>query len=641
MTFRPSAVPLITVDPNFSIWSFADRLTDDVSRHWTGQRNAMLGLIKVDGRAYRFMGLTEMSNERYSAEPDALTQTSLEIEAMSSSYTFENDMIRLTLRFMTPLLMDNLALLSRPVSYIHYKVETKDHQEHDIKLYFEISGEASINHFDQEIQFEELEGMARCGNREQAILNQSGDDTRIDWGYLYLAHETARVSSYETRQQFIKNLPIEAVDSSQAKSGRDFGGLFAISEKTEDYFCVAYDDIKSIEYFGTHIDAYYKLKYETFEAALAAAIQDFPEVSERVAGFEQELRAEAKAVSPEYADITALAYRQAIAAHKLAHDNGEALFFSKECYSNGCIATLDVTYPSTPLFLRYNPELVKGMLRPLFRYARSEAWSFDFAPHDTGQYPLSNGQVYGGNKLEYQMPVEECGNALISVAAVAHYEKDKTFLNENTDLLDRWAEYLLENGYDPGNQLCTDDFAGHLAHNTNLSAKAIVGLAAYGQLSGKPKYLEAAREMAKRWEKEASNGKGTRLAFDQADSWSLKYNLVWDRLLGLNLFPAAIYDAEIACYQEKMNHYGMPLDNRSDYTKVDWLAWTTVLKDDPKFTHSLYRAVWNFISETRHRVPITDWYYSSTADQVVHSHRYLGFQNRTVVGGLFVNLLIE
>src|SRR5439155_5335018 len=106
---------------------------------------------------------------------------------------------------------------------------------------------------------------------------------------------------------------------------------------------------------------------------------------------------------------------------------------------------------------------------------------------------------------------------------------------------------------DPENQLSTDDFAGHLAHRANPSIKAIEALAAYSVLADMTgdkqeaaDYRGTAEEFAKKWETLAVEGDHYRLAFDKPGTWSQKYNLVWDRLLGLNLFPAETARKEIA-----------------------------------------------------------------------------------------------
>ena len=404
---------------------------------------------------------------------------------------------------------------------------------------------------------------------------------------------------------------------------------------------VAYDEIYPIEYFNTPLKETYTKYFDSFSDMVKASISEYAKIKKMCENFEEEFDNEVSKFGENYKNITALAYRQAISAHKLVYDeNDEILFLSKECESNGCIGTLDVTYPSIPLFLKYNPELVLGMLRPIIKYAKSDAWEYDFAPHDVGTYPIANGQVYGmercrpEERLSMQMPVEEAGNMILCLGAVAKYSgKIPALFEENKDLIKKWADYLVEYGYDPGNQLCTDDFAGHLAHNCNLSLKAILGIRAYAYLSGDEKYEKIAKEYATKWEKEAKASHGaTRLTFDTPDGWSLKYNLVWDNLLGFKMFSDEVKKNEIRQYESKLNRYGVPLDSRADYTKIDWLMWSTRIYDDKEYFDKVCQSIMNMINETEDRVPLTDWYYTSDA-------LHIEFQNRSVVGGLYINLL--
>ena len=108
--------------------------------------------------------------------------------------------------------------------------------------------------------------------------------------------------------------------------------------------------------------------------------------------------------------------------------------------------------------------------------------------------------------------------------------------------------------------------------------------------------------------------------------------MVWDNLLELNLFSPQIKKDEIAYYKKRIHAYGLPLDNRSDYTKSDWQLWSTVLTDDPEYFHLIIDRMWAFLQQTPDRIPFTDWYFTTKPFS-------RGFQNRTVQGGLFINLL--
>ncbi len=308
------------------------------------------------------------------------------------------------------------------------------------------------------------------------------------------------------------------------------------------------------------------------------------------------------------------------------------LYFSKENFSNGSIDTVDVTYPSSPFFLLLNPELLRAQLRPILDYSSLPRWPWPYAPHDLGKYPLANGQLYGGGEKseENQMPVEESGNMLILLRALEMASGDTSFAHHYWPVLTKWKDYLAKYGLRPGNQLSTDDFAGHLADNSNLAIKAILGIASYDEMGDKGK--REATVMAKDWTAAAEESGHYRLAFNQPGSWSQKYNLVWDKLLGFHVFPKQVATQEIAFYKTKQNAFGLPLDNRERYTKLDWVIWTATLADNQPDFLAISDPAYKFANETPTRVPLSDWYGTLDGKQQ-------GFQARSVVGGVYIKML--
>jgi hypothetical protein len=415
----------------------------------------------------------------------------------------------------------------------------------------------------------------------------------------------------------------------------DFGNTSSAAS----FAMVGYDEVYDIEYMYERYKGYWEHEGKvTLFDAFEKYQQNYAENMAKAKALDKRIYDDGlQAGNEHYAEILSGSYRQVVAAHKLFKDkDGNLLYFSRENNSNSCVNTVDLTYPSAPLFLLYNPELQKGMMTSIFEYSKSGRWTKPFAAHDLGTYPKANGQVYGGD-----MPLEEAGNMVILTAEISKIEGNTQYADRYWDLLTTWTDYLVENGQDPSNQLCTDDFAGHWAHNCNLSIKAIMGIAGYAEmckLKGRQedakRYLSIAQKMAKRWVKDGYEGDHYRLAFDRPNTWSQKYNMIWDKLWNLNVFPKDAMPREVSFYLKHQNKFGLPLDCRKDYTKTDWIMWSATMAKEQKDFLQLMEPVYTYINETSSRVPLSDWSDTKTG-------RWVGFKARSVIGGYWMKVLMD
>ncbi|MCW3090948.1 MAG: glutaminase [Ferruginibacter sp.] len=611
-----------------------------------GKNILAIHVANTAGGAWLDAGIVEKPKELVDETIKIAVQKDVRITAMQTTYQFTCGKIDLTLTFTSPLLLTDLSLLARPVSYISAKLKSNDGAMHDVQLYFGASTDIAVNTPSQQVEAKKYSanGLAimKAGTKEQPVLQKKGDDLRIDWGYMYIA------------APFSKNVEQSVTDEAApanvfqhhrktVQSGRHLWlntilntGKIGATEK-EQFILIGYDDLYSVQYFGKNLKPWWKQDPSAnMEQQLSRAATGYKTTLQKCVSFSKTIHDDAfKAGGENYAKLCELAYRQSIAAHKLVKSpEGEILFLSKENFSNGSINTVDVTYPSAPLYLAYNPSLLKGMLNGIFYYSESGRWTKPFAAHDLGTYPLANGQTYGED-----MPVEECGNMIILTAAISRVEGSAAYAKKHWKTLSLWANYLSKEGFDPANQLCTDDFAGHLARNTNLSVKAIVALGGYTQMAKQlgekqiaEKYLPLTKEMVRNWMKMADDGDHYALTFDKKGTWSQKYNLVWDKVLGMNLFPQEVFDTEIRYYLTKQNEFGLPLDSRATYTKSDWIVWTSVLAADPKNFGALINPVYHYATQSTSRVPLSDWHQTTDGKMV-------GFQARSVVGGFFMKVL--
>ncbi|TKK70223.1 DUF4965 domain-containing protein [Ilyomonas limi] len=622
--------------------SFADALKK-------GTNILAIHIANTAGGSWLDEGLVVEQQPKENAAIAKATQTNVVMNATQTIYNFTCGAADLKLTFTSPLLMNDLALMTRPVSYISFAVKSNDGAAHDAQLYFGAATDLAVNVPTQPVKATKYTSnnlaILKAGTVEQPVLQKKGDDLRIDWGYVYVAAPQSEkpAQSVASPQMSIDNFS----SGKMAQTGEATGKQLMLntvlplskinSTEQETHVLVGYDEIYGVQYFGQNLRPYWnKDGNATIEQQLALAENDYQEVMGKCEAFNKKMYDDAvKAGGEEYAKLCVAAYRQAISAHQTVESpQGELLFMSKENFSNGSINTVDITYPSAPLFLIYNPDLLKGMMNGIFYYSESGKWTKPFAAHDLGTYPLANGQTYGED-----MPVEESGNMIILAGAIAKREGNADYAKKHWKSLSTWVNFLVKDGFDPANQLSTDDFAGHLARNTNLSVKAIVGIGCYAMLADMlgdkataQQYHDTAIAMVARWQQMANDGDHFALTFSDKNTWSQKYNLVWDKVLDLNLFPESVYDKEVNFYLTKQNEFGLPLDSRKTYTKSDWILWSATLANNNEDFKKLVDPVFKYATETPTRVPLSDWHETTTGKQV-------GFQARSVVGGYFMKLL--
>ena len=605
------------------------------------------------GGAYIDFGLYENIMEEGPAVLNA-KQNNVDVLATSSYYNFTCGPVNLDLVFTAPMLIDDPDLISTPINFISYQVKSNDGKKHDVQFYLGTTPQLTVNEMNQPTvsTTEDHNGVkyAKAGSKDQNYLGRSGDMISIDWGYLYIPAVNGEVSvcpSEKAESYFVNtgklpensSTPLESTGRANMPTLCFVNDLGNISDY-RNFMMIGYDEVWDIQYMKQNYKAYYARNGKTIFQAFDEFNKDYESLMKRCKELDKMIYDDGLAAGNEkYAEQLSGVYRHAMAAHKLFQDKtGKMLYFSKENKSNGCVNTVDLTYPESPLYLMYNPELQKGMILSILDYALSEERkNAGCAAHDLGQYPLANGQVYGDT-----MPLEESANILLLCDAIVRITGDGEWLKPYRNVLTTWANYCRNNGQNPGNQLCTDDFKGPSEQNTNLSIKAILAVEAYANLipyiGGNSRDIEKfhqyAKDMALIWESDARDGDHYRMEFHKPGSWSQKYNLAWDKMWGLNVFPKEVLDREINFYLGKQSHYGLPLDSRDQMTKSDWIMWTAAMAPDTDTFLEFSDKHYDYINETPSRIPLSDFYW---ADNGVSCN----FSARSVIAGLWMKVLMD
>ncbi|TBU49426.1 hypothetical protein BD309DRAFT_76359 [Dichomitus squalens] len=664
--FNPASVPLAVRTPYLSAWlaqGAGTALNDAWPTFWTGSILGWAGYVKVDSTTYTWLGVPNV------AGPSKATQKSFQFTSTQSIFTLSAGPVDLTATFLSPVEPSDLVNQSLPFSYLAVSVKSNDGNSHNVQVYTDISAEwvtgdnslvanwttTTGNVLTHQVQlsspsvYSEVSDHTQYGSAYHATLNtvgatwQSGQDIVV-------------------RQQFISNGALANTADTNFRAVSNnwpvFGfahnlGTVGTSATAPVVFVVGHVRDPAIQYITANNgrqdrSVLFWTRFSTVSSAISTFINDYANALARANAFDAKVKSDASKISSDYADIVALSVRQALGAIEITvskdstgkFNTSDITTFLKEISSDGNVNTVDVVFPSWPIFLYTNPAIGKQLLLPLFEYQATGQYPNKWAVHDMGSsYPKAVGHNDGQDEA---MQVEESGNMLIMALSHAQKSGDNSLLKTYYSLLDQWTQYLIQDSLIPAEQLSTDDFAGKLANQTNLAIKGIVGIAAMSKIAGivgdtarASNYSSIAASYVQQWQGFALSSDKTHLtlAYGNSSSWGLAYNLLADKLLGTNVFPKSIFDLQTQWYSSHALSYGVPLDTRHTYTKSDWEIWTAALVTSTSVRDLLVSSVRKYAADGKSSQPLGDWY--ETADGSVE-----GFRARPVVGGHLALLIV-
>ncbi|OAV97021.1 hypothetical protein PTTG_00108 [Puccinia triticina 1-1 BBBD Race 1] len=694
----PPAIPLAVKSPYLSAWLATGQeggnggyLAGRWAQLWPIQfpqnpfayRLGWAGLIQVNGETYEFMG---RPNEDFIGNRHRrAVQRGFRYTSSRSIFEFDAGGLRFLVTFLSPIGPEgDLVRQSLPFSYLTIELIEETLRDTDqVSVYTDIqadwaSGDHNVNatwsidHFDQSVTY-------KLGRQEQLTFAEQFE--YAEWGQVIYATEkvpgltTASGVASQLRSHFVSHGKLNGdQDEDYRKISDQTAGLaysvplsrhsksavFVIGHIRDPY-------VQSIEnHKGRHREGklsekwgYWRSVFNLTDEAIKFSLKDYPTAVQTADFIDKKIEDDARRVGGEdYVAIASLSARQALGGIEITigkdehgnYDPTDVAAFLKEISSNGDMSTVDVIFPQFPVLAYLDPQLLKLLLEPIFKYSTSGLYPNRWTVHDLGRYPNATGHNDGKDE---PMPVEEAGNILIMSLAYHQLAKDDEWLAKHYVILKQWAGFLVDDGLIPAKQLSTDDFAGTLANQTNLALKAIVGIGAMAQIACTSGYKEEgssfrtiAEKFVDQWIGFSLNESGnhTKLAYQLKDSWGTLYNLFGDRLLNLKLVPERIYRIQDDYYPHVANQFGVPLDSRHTWAKTDWQMFAAGAAITIQTRDLFLNKLVTYLKANKVNAGFPDLYETETAEFPGRSKTStwrIEFINRPVSGGHFSILALD
>ncbi|KAF7335620.1 hypothetical protein MVEN_02216900 [Mycena venus] len=632
-TFFPSAVPLAVRSPTFSCWLDTRNGTNLMAEwptYWNDQNGCgWAGFIKVDGVPHQWLG-------HYNAE-NASTLLGITVTPTRTILALQAGPMQLNVTFLSPIEMIGYASPFHSAIYTWTQFR-RTGEKHNIQLYTDINAGAFLfyerddgsscfciaawvtNSSSTEIEWDSKQTtnaaylQARSSTPRSTFTDVAEDSLVFHAISINHPNRQSAIGSGKTirEQGFAFGSGINLTSDEVDKMGTintvlahavDLGMTDTISSVA---WAVGIVRDPVLTFLGANRHAYYWSHYATLDDAIDAFITDFPSARLRALALDKQILQDARAVSQDYADLVSLAARQAMAGIEItvAAENGgyntsDVLAFMKDVGNShaSLIADMDhrrvnpteTIYAAMPALIYLNASLIGPLLEPLLRFQNSSQYGNLYAASDLGTfYPSAPGNpddnaMYG---------IENSGNMIIVALAHARGSGDGSIIYRYYNLFKKWADYLTTNTLIPGQQTPSDARNTLLGQNhgnhTNLAIKGIIAIQAMSEISQimsdvaqATQYQSTAANLLQSWTEMASSSGSLIWSYGDSSSFGLMYNFLADKLLGLNLVPSSIYEAQSSRLSDKTSTFGPPLSSDSNsYTRSDWSMFCAAAAPD-------------------------------------------------------------
>ena len=621
------------------------------------------------------------------AKVQTATQEAFSYTATNSKFTFSTkNGVDFDVTFLSPIFPKDYKRQSLVSSYLTVSPYATDGSSHSVQVYTDIGGDwASV---DTSAVVEWASKSSKDGktfshtlSRQNQLLfteEKSYNGGVAYWGeWLYTTNIDNKTMSWQTgsntqvRTQFVQKGSLANTGDTKFRAVEDNTPVFAFSHNlgsvtkagaSATWTIGLYQDdvLQFLSKTGLkNMKPYWSNFWTDPLDAASEFFQDYSYAVSEMSKTDDRIQTDSVAKGgQDLASLTTLAYRQAYGSTQLCGDDvDDPYLFMKEISSDGNVQTTDVMFPAFPVWYYDNPELIALILKPLFEDQDNGLYFMDYAMHDLGFF-WPNGTGYdtpGGGEFSggEPQPVEESGNMIVMSLAYAQATNNTDFLSQHYTTLTKWTNYLIGSALYPVgvNASGTDDFAPSIDNQTNLALKGIIGIKAASQIAD----LIGKEDDSQSWNKTAndylsswlavSQDKGTSLAphlalaYGDNDSYGLMYNLYADKVLRLNFIPQSIYDLQSNFYPTVFGKYGVLLDTRYTFTKLDWQVWCAAIAS-PETAKKWYGVLATWLNETLTTGPLTDLYEVETGIYTDPTSSELHYAYRAVVGGMFAPLII-